>query len=191
MDFLITLGGFLGSLLISGAFAMQVRNGHPQWQRLFLYANLAGSLLLIPPAVVHATPLALLLNLFWIVVTLTALAQSSRPDKNSATLPLIKITAAGTLVAAIWSLHQSGYAILQIASTLALVAFMAGYFEITREHGAEGKRFYFGTALAGNILYIPMLYDAGNYPNLSLQACCLIISIYGLAQSRANKTQIA
>lgn len=191
MDSMITLGGFLGSLLISGAFAMQVRNGHPQWQRLFLHANLAGSLLLIPPAVVHATPLALLLNLFWIVVTLSALAQASRERKSSTSIPLIKVTAAATLVAAIWSLHQSGYAPLQVASTLALIAFMAGYFEITREHRTEGKRFYFGTALVGNILYIPMLYEAGNYPNLSLQACCLIISIYGLAQSRANKTQIA
>lgn len=191
MNTLITLGGFAGSLLISIAFAMQVRPGQSKWQRAFLYANLAGSLLLIPPAVVHATTLALLLNAFWMVVTIAALIESHMGQQHRLAVPAIKITAAATVVAALWTLHHTAYSPLNAMSTAALLLFMAGYFEITRGNRQGDKAFYFGTALAGNALYIPMLYSAGNFPNLSLQVCCLIISIYGLAQTQISKAQTA
>lgn len=189
MDTLITLGGFAGSLLISIAFAMQVRPGQSKWQRAFLYANLCGSLLLIPPALVHGTTLALLLNLFWIVVTLSALIESLLAHRHRLSIPAIKITAAATVAAAFWTLHQTGYSPLNAMSTAALLLFMAGYFDITRDNHESNKTFYFGTALLGNALYIPMLFAAGNHPNLSLQVCCLIISIYGLAQTQSSKAQ--
>ncbi len=191
MSTLITLGGFLGSLLISVAFAMQVRPTQPQWQRAFLYANLSGSLLLISPALMHGTTVALLLNLFWIVVTLSALAENHLGRQHRLATPAIKLTAAATVIAASWALHRAEYSILVAMSTAALLLFMAGYFEITRDNRKPSKAFYFGTALIGNALYIPMLYEAGNYPNLSLQVCCLIISVYGLAQTQARKAQTA
>lgn len=191
MDTLITLGGFAGSLLISIAFAMQVRPGQAKWQRAFLYANLCGSLLMIPPALHHGTTLSLLLNLFWIAVTLSALIEMHLGHSHRLSIPTIKITAAATAITALWVLHQSGYAPLHTMSAAALLLFMAGYFDITRANHDSSKAFYFSTALIGNTLYIPMLYAAGNYPNLSLQVCCLIISIYGLAQTNTTKTQTA
>ncbi|HHK1717158.1 TPA: hypothetical protein ACQQ5N_002943 [Pseudomonas aeruginosa] len=181
--------GYLGSALIAAGF-LAACLGHaerrPNW---FLAINLVGAIALCLPAYQSGTTAALAINGFWILVALSGLAAGRRQGvplpMSNMVLYVYGASSIGLLLAD-WILRRAG-SITALGGLVAMALFMAGYFVLSRDlHSKRAVSIYLWTALAGNLLYIPLLVSDDNRPILALQILCTAIAVARLAHLRAH-----
>ena len=181
--------GYLGSALIAAGF-LAASLGHaesrPNW---FLAINLFGAIALCLPAYQSGTTAAMAINGFWILVAISGLAAGRR---QGVPLPMLNMvlyvygaSSIGLLLAD-WMLRRDG-SLSALGGVVAMGLFMAGYFVLSRDlHSKRALGIYLWTALAGNLLYIPLLVSDDNRPILALQILCTAIAVARLAHLRTQ-----
>lgn len=184
---IFTLIGYLGTLCISTAYLVALTgrvSSNPGW---FLWMNLIGAVSLCFPSVLAGTLVTHVLNGFWIIIASSAMLDHYSNGKNSVSeKSLISIAViSGLLVLIIGTeaiLSLAFFpAILMAASMLSLLFFMASFFYIAL-NPSEPKSIslYLMICMTGNLLYIPILIQDGNWPIFWLQVFCFMVGLIKL-----------
>ncbi len=189
-ELLYELTGYLGSALIAAAFlgaCLGLTKKRPRW---FLLVNLVGAIALCFPAYQSGTAAALAINWVWIVVAVSALAAAWRRGISPSPLNIALYSysaAAIALLLADWIIHRN-LSMPALGGIVAMLFFMSGYWGLARNlNSTRALETYLWTALAGNLLYIPLLVRDGNLPILALQVACTAIAIGRLSHIHASR----
>jgi hypothetical protein len=189
-ELLCELIGYLGSALIAAAFlgaCLGLTERRPRW---FLMVNLVGATALCFPAYQSGTAAALAINGFWILVAFSGLVAAWRRGISPSPLNIALYAysaAAIALLLADWIIHRN-LSMTALGGIVAMLLFMTGYWGLARNlNSARALDTYLWTALAGNLLYIPLLVRDGNLPILALQVACTAIAIGRLSHIHASR----
>lgn len=187
---LFTLIGYLGTVCISTAYLVALTgrvSSNPAW---FLWLNLVGAISLCFPSYLAGTLVAHVLNGFWIIIALSAMLDhytkgvcsvSERSLISIAVISGLLVLILGTEAILSLTLLPS---ILLAASMVSLLCFMGSFFYISL-NPTEPKSisFYLMICMTGNMLYMPILIQDGNWPIFWLQAFCFGVGAVKLTSS--------
>ncbi|EPQ6932598.1 CBU_0592 family membrane protein [Pseudomonas aeruginosa] len=192
-ELLYELIGYLGSTLIAAAFlgaCLGLTKRRPRW---FLVVNLVGAAALCFPAYQSGTTAALAINGFWILVALSGLVAAWRRGISPSPLNIALYAYSAAAIAMLfadWIIHRN-LSIPALGGIVAMVLFMTGYWGLARHlNSTRALDTYLWTALAGNLLYIPLLVLDGNLPILALQIVCTAIAIGRLSHIHASRYRL-
>lgn len=171
-----TLIGYVGALCISSAYLIAITGRlekNPTW---FPWLNLFGSIGLCFPSVLAETLVTHVLNGFWIIIALSSLSSYYSKERYRLLNSHMMIIGLGSalIVLGLGASSLSGLtglsAVILGASLVSLLCFMGGYLYLsTNPEKEKSIPLYLVISLSGNLLYMPILIQDGNWPTFALQ----------------------
>lgn len=178
LEIILNLLGFVGTAAIAYGFVMVTLGRAHDHPVKFVLINFLGACLLIFPALQSGVLAASLLNLFWIIVSLSTLCRIYFGLGLNRHFLVIICWLLIVLIAYFdFPSPINLFNILLFSSaTLSIMLFMLGYHTITSSTVTEVIEYrYYVLTLMGNFIYLPVLIYSENYPTAALQIACAII----------------